>query len=169
MSDRQRAIELILANRIFATLTPADAGALYKAGAVAALPGGSPLFAEGDPSDGFYLVLRGRFAVIRGGERIAGVSVGETVGEMGLVLAGQRTAAVVAEGEGDAAALVWHLPGAVFEGLLRQGDRVGCAILRGIGRDMCRRFRRMVDEGGRLMMKLHADDQQLFDSLGWEL
>ena len=74
MSDRQRAIELILANRIFATLTPADAGALYKAGAVAALPGGSPLFAEGDPSDGFYLVLRGRFAVIRGGERIAGVS-----------------------------------------------------------------------------------------------
>ena len=167
MSDRQRAIEFILANRIFSALTPADAGALFKAGELLSLAAGEALFAEGDASDGFFLVLRGHLEVIRGGDRLAAVSVGETVGEMGLVLAGQRTAAVLVEGADPA--LVWHLPGAVFEGLLRQGDPVGTAILRGIGRDMCRRFRRMVDEGGRLVMQLHADDGLFVDSLGWEL
>ena len=164
-------IELILANRIFAALAPEDAAALYKAGELLRLSDGRALFSQGDTADGFYLILSGALAVLGesgpGGEggRLATLGVGETVGEMGLVLAGPRTATVVAEGEG----LVWYLSGGVFEELLRSGDRIGISILRGIGQDMCRRFRKVVDEGERLVLALHGGERGAADGLDWEL
>ncbi len=170
MSSPRHYIELILANRIFAALAPEDAAALYKAGELLRLSDGLTLFSQGDAADGFYLILSGALAVLdesgAGGEdgRLATLGLGETVGEMGLVLAGPRTATVVAEGE----VLVWYLSGGVFEELLRSGDRVGISILRGIGRDMCRRFRKVVDEGGGLVRALRGGDRGSLDGLGWE-
>ncbi len=166
MSDPRRYIELILSNRIFAALDPSDAAALYKAGELRRIEAGTDLFLKGAAADGFYLILGGTFGVYGDGQakRLATLGVGETVGEMGLVLAGPRTAGVRAEEQ----SLVWYLSGEVFEGLLAGGDRIGVAILRGIGRDMCRRFRKVVDEGERLVVELKGGTVNI-DSLGWEL
>ena len=98
------------------------------------------------------------------GEKLASLGVGETVGEMGLVMAGPRSATVAAEVD----ARVWHLSGAVFEDLLQQGDPIGSSILRGVGRDMCHRFRKVVEEGERITIELKGGDRLDLEALGWE-
>jgi len=165
VSDPRRYVELILANRIFASLEIADAAALYKAGELLKYPAEHTLFNRGDEADGFLLILGGSLSVISdGGEKLASLGVGETVGEMGLVMAGPRSALVATEVE----SLVWHLPGAVFEDLLQQGDPIGTSILRGVGRDMCHRFRKVVDEGERLTIEIKGGDRADLEALGWD-
>src|SRR3984957_18017556 len=65
------------------------------------LPGGSTLFAAGEPSDALYVVLSGRLGVFspdsRDRRRFMGrVLAGDTVGEMGLISGRARSANVVA-------------------------------------------------------------------------
>lgn len=164
MSDPRRYVELILANRIFAALEIADAAALYKAGELIKYPADTVIFSKGDTADGFLLILGGALSVVGDGERLATLGVGETVGEMGLVMAGPRSATVAADVE----SLVWFLSGAVFEDLLQQGDPIGTSILRGVGRDMCHRFRKVVDEGERLTIELQGGNRADLEALGWE-
>lgn len=66
------------------------------------LPGGSLLFAQGEPGDALYVLLRGSLAVLRDApdgvrRRIARVRAGEVVGEMALVSGRPRSASAVAE------------------------------------------------------------------------
>lgn len=162
-------VELLLTNPIFATLAEMDARALYGAGTLRRLTKGDLLFWQGEAPNGFYLVLEGRFSVACDGEdgpvRIATIERGETVGEMGLVQASTRSASCAALDR----ALVWHLPGEVFEGLLLRGDPIAASILRGVGKDLCRRFRAAVDEGTRLVGALHDGERIVVDTLGWEV
>src|SRR6266849_4389092 len=65
------------------------------------LPGGSPLFHEGEPSDAFYIVLSGCLGVVIAGDEaeprfITRIGIGETVGEMGMITGEPRTATVIA-------------------------------------------------------------------------
>jgi len=165
VSDPRRYVELILANRIFAALEISDAAALYKAGELLKYPPGHTLFHQGDEADGFFLILSGSLTVIgTGGEKLATLGVGETVGEMGLVMAGPRSARVATE----ETSLVWYLSGSVFEDLLQQGDPIGTSILRGVGRDMCHRFRKVVDEGERLTIEIKGGARSDLEALGWD-
>jgi NTE family protein len=65
------------------------------------LPGGAPLFREGDPADAFYVVASGSLGVMLGAESgedrlVALVHAGETVGEMAVVSGAPRSASVIA-------------------------------------------------------------------------
>ncbi len=65
------------------------------------LPGGSTLFAAGDPSDAMYIVLSGCLGVYLtpGADRrrfVGRIVAGDTVGEMGLVSGRPRSGTVVA-------------------------------------------------------------------------
>ncbi len=170
--SEQRHLELLLGNRIFASLSSTDAQALYSAGHLVTVPAGKILFLKGDHADGFYLVLQGYFGVTLMGEKgnevpLAGVGPGETLGEMGIVTVAPRSATVTAVME----SVAWHLSAEVFEGLVARGDPMGTAILRSMGRDLCRRFRAAVGEGANLVAQLaRGDERQIYvDSLGWEV
>ncbi len=170
--SEQRHLELLLGNRIFASLSSTDAEALYSAGSLVTVPAGKVLFREGDHADGFYLVLQGYFGVTLTGDSgnevpLAGVGPGETLGEMGIVTVAPRSATVTAVME----SVAWHLTAEVFEGLVGRGDPMGTAILRSMGRDLCRRFRAAVSEGANLVAQLaRGDERQIYvDSLGWEV
>ena len=59
------------------------------------LPGGGILFEAGAPADAVYFVVSGCLGVYGpGGELIRRIAAGETVGEMGLIIARRRTAGV---------------------------------------------------------------------------
>jgi NTE family protein len=170
--SEQHHLELLLGNRIFASLSSADAQELYSAGSLETVSANQVLFYEGDVADGFYLVLQGYFGVTLVGDGgaevpLAGVGPGETLGEMGIVTVAPRSATVTAV----MASVAWHLPADVFEGLVARGDPMGTAILRSMGRDLCRRFRAAVSEGANLVAQLAlGDDRQVFvDNLGWEV
>ena len=170
--SEQRHLELLLGNRIFASLSPTDAQALYGAGVLVTVPAGQVLFVQGDHADGFYLVLKGYFGVsLEGAEGdavpLAGVGPGETLGEMGIVTVAPRSATVTAIME----SVAWHLSADVFEGLVARGDPMGTAILRSMGRDLCRRFRASVAEGASLVARqVRGDEAEVHvDSLGWEV
>lgn len=170
--SEQRHLELLLGSRIFASLSSSDAQALLGAGDLVTVPANKVLFLKGDHADGFYLVLQGYFGVTLVGEKgnevpLAGVGPGETLGEMGIVTVAPRSATVTAVME----SVAWHLSAEVFEGLVARGDPMGTAILRSMGRDLCRRFRAAVSEGANLVAQLaRGDEHQVYgDSLGWEV
>lgn len=101
------------------------------------LPGGAVLFAEGDPGDALYVVLRGSLVVVRrtadgGRRRLARVQAGETVGEMGLITGRDRSATAIAERDCE----ILHLSKAVFETLVMAYP----AAMLGMTRQIVRRF-----------------------------
>lgn len=58
---------------------------------------GAVLMREGDASGEVFLILSGRVRVVHCGAVIASVGAGETVGEMGIIDSGPRSATVMAE------------------------------------------------------------------------
>ncbi|MBK9367863.1 MAG: cyclic nucleotide-binding domain-containing protein [Deltaproteobacteria bacterium] len=86
------------ANPIFKSMGAVEAVSVLKAGTTMACGEGEVLFAEGDPCDGFYVVLSGRFGVmgVRDGEplALAIIGPGECIGEMSLTRATPRSATV---------------------------------------------------------------------------
>jgi NTE family protein len=70
------------------------------------LPGGGVLFEAGAPADAVYFVVSGCLGVYGpGGELIRRIAAGETVGEMGLIIARSRTASVRALRDSELATL----------------------------------------------------------------
>ena len=70
------------------------------------LPGGGVLFEAGAPADAVYFVVSGCLGVYGpGGELIRRIAAGETVGEMGLIIARRRTASVRALRDSELATL----------------------------------------------------------------
>jgi len=101
------------------------------------LPGGTRLFAAGDPADALYLVISGRFRVVqREGVRqefIAEIGRGEVVGEMGALTDEPRSADVVAARDSE----VIKIP----QGLLIEVAATAPEILLRINRDLVTRLR----------------------------
>ena len=152
-------------HRIFASLDPVEAETLANAGELLYLQDGAMLFDAGDRADGFYVVLEGILEVRVEDKTLARIVAGEVVGEMGLVTADRRSAAVVAAAEGS----VWHLSGAGFEALLQAGDPMAAGILLGIARDMGRRFRNAMIDAAELVPSVAArpGGAELIDRLQW--
>ncbi|MGH8244558.1 MAG: cyclic nucleotide-binding and patatin-like phospholipase domain-containing protein, partial [Steroidobacteraceae bacterium] len=70
------------------------------------LPGGALLFEAGSPADAVYFVVSGCLGVYGpGGELIRRIGAGETVGEMGLIIARRRTASIRALRDSELATL----------------------------------------------------------------
>lgn len=105
----------------FADLDEAERAAVVEHGEWYSLPGGHMLFAQGEPGDALYVVLRGGLAVTRLAadgvrRRIARVQAGEVVGEMALITGRERSASVIAERDCE----ILRLDRAAFEALVRR-------------------------------------------------
>lgn len=86
---------------LFAGLEPVILKQIAEAAEWLSLPGGSTLFAAGEPSDAMYVVLSGCLGVFSADNRdrrrfMGRVVAGDTVGEMGLISGRPRSANVVA-------------------------------------------------------------------------
>jgi len=162
-------MEELTKTRIFQGLSAMDSATLADAGVERSLMAGTALVHAGEPADGFYVVLAGRFHVLSAehGAAIGEIGPGETVGEMGLVTATPRSADVVAV----ESSTIWHLPGRGFEALLASGDPLASAILLGISKDLCRRFRESILDGAAMVPKIarYPDGVELLESLGWSV
>ena len=62
------------------------------------VPSGDHLVREGDFAYEFFVIERGRAAVIAGGRHVADLGPGDFLGEIALVRQGARTASVIATG-----------------------------------------------------------------------
>ena len=63
------------------------------------MPAGAAIVREGDPSDRFYVIVRGRVEVTQGGQHLRDEGPGEFFGEIGLLRDVRRTATVTATDE----------------------------------------------------------------------
>src|SRR3984885_1230501 len=86
---------------LFAGLEPLIIRQIAESAEWLSLPGGSTLFAAGEPSDALFVVLSGCLGVFSPDNRdrrrfMSRVLAGDTVGEMGLISGRARSASVVA-------------------------------------------------------------------------
>jgi neutral ceramidase len=112
------------------------------------LAAGEVLIREGEEDVVLYLVERGALAVSRGGVELDQLGAGELVGEMGVFLAGKRTATVTAAGPSEV--LVLDQAGVARLGDEAQAPPPGSAapaVMRGLERHaldtLARRLRRV--------------------------
>ena len=101
---------------MFADLDPASRAVVERELTLSTLPGGTPLFHQGDPADAVYLVASGCLGVFRhdddeGGKidtpsLMAEITPGNIVGEMSLLSHSPRTRSVAALRDSE----VWVLP-----------------------------------------------------------
>ncbi len=75
---------------------------------------GNAVVVQGQPSDGLYVVMLGRFRVELTGNTLAHLDPGDIFGEMSLLSRGNATASVVAEGPGR----LLRLPRKIFDELI---------------------------------------------------
>ena len=91
---------------------------------------GTRLIEQGAVADDLYLVLRGRFTVITGGQAIADICAGEPIGEIAFFAGGVRSANVVAA----RASTVLALSRPAWDGLARAVPEINQAILASLAR-----------------------------------
>lgn len=94
------ALERATALRAAAPFAPLDADDLIAFAALAdetEVATGERVFAEGDPGDAVFVVVRGRVRVERGGRALAVLGVGDCFGEIAVLDEGPRSAGVVAD------------------------------------------------------------------------
>ncbi len=121
---------------LFADLDSASMGAVEAELSLMVLPGGTPLFRQGDPADAVYVVAAGCLGVFRHGEEdgteepdlIAEITPGNIVGEMSLLSHTQRTRSVAALRDSE----VWRLGQDSFEALTSRHPEVLPAMMRNI-------------------------------------
>ncbi len=87
---------------IFSGLSAAEKAALAARLETLALRRGEVLVRQGDAADALYVVVSGRFAVMREGRRgaISEIGPGEPIGEIAFLTGGKRTATVMAMRDG---------------------------------------------------------------------
>ncbi|MEP7104705.1 MAG: ATP-binding cassette domain-containing protein [Chloroflexota bacterium] len=116
---------------IFAGLGPGALAGVARLFDVADAEAGTDLITEGDPADRFYILIRGRVEVVKGGRQVAVLADGDHFGEVALLDSSLRTATVSTQthcvyatlGREDFEQLVGRLP-AVREALRRvQAER----------------------------------------------
>ena len=82
---------------ILAALPPAARVALADAFDEVAVPAGERVISQGDFAYELFVILEGIAQVEQDGNVVATLGAGELCGEIGLLLTGRRTAAIVAE------------------------------------------------------------------------
>lgn len=117
----------------FADLGEDERAAVVEHGQWYSLPGGHTLFAQGEPGDALYVVLRGGLSIVRVApdgvrRRIARVRAGEVVGEMALVTGRARSASAIAERDCE----ILRLDRAAFEALVHRHPEAMLGVTRQI-------------------------------------
>jgi MFS family permease len=88
--------ELLAGIPMFLPLAPAALEFLARRLATATVPAGTAIVRQGDPSDRFYVLVRGRVEVTQDGRHLRDEGAGEFFGEIGLLRDVPRTATVTA-------------------------------------------------------------------------
>lgn len=120
----------------FATLDPPLLDELVAASTRRDVARGERLIDEGAQADTLFVVLRGRFVVLKGENPIAEIGPGEPIGELAFLAGGTRTASVVAARDGT----VLALDRAAYDRLAVRVPELG----RGIQKSLAQRLARSV-------------------------
>lgn len=121
---------------LFADLDPEGLAAVERELTLLILPGGAPLFRQGEPADAIYVVASGCLGVFRHQDDvdasepllIAEVPPGNLVGEMSLLSHGKRTRSVAALRDSE----VWRLAQSSFNALTKHHPEVLPALMRSV-------------------------------------
>ena len=121
---------------LFADLDSRALGAVEGELVMSVLPGGTPLFRQGEPADAVYVITSGCLGVFRhddgGGTEepnlIAELTPGNIVGEMSLLSHTRRTRSVAALRDSE----VWRLSQSSFDALTNQHPEVLPAMMRNV-------------------------------------
>lgn len=122
---------------LFADLDALSMAAVERELTPLVLPGGTPLFHQGEPADAVYVVASGCLGVFRhdeddaaegGPALIAEITPGNIVGEMSLLSHSQRTRSVAALRDSE----VWRLSQESFDGLTGHHPEVLPALMRNV-------------------------------------
>lgn len=121
---------------LFADLDPKGLEAIEHQLTLMVLPGGAPLFRQGEPADAVYVVASGCLGVFRHTDEtdpsepmlIAEVPPGNLVGEMSLLSHGKRTRSVAALRDSE----VWRLAQTSFNALTSRHPEVLPALMRSV-------------------------------------
>lgn len=100
------------------------------------------IFAEGQPCDGWYMIVKGEVAIVKGGingmdHDLAQLESGEGFGEMGLIDDAPRLATATAVGKTTLA----RLPRDAFHTLLREEGSIAARIVLAMARVLAQRQR----------------------------
>jgi CRP/FNR family cyclic AMP-dependent transcriptional regulator len=94
--DDKRIIALMKATSIFSRMSEASLRSVLKSAVQKTSPAGTKIVQEGKGGVGFYLILEGKAEVIREGEKLAELGVGNFFGELSVIDGAPRTADVIA-------------------------------------------------------------------------
>jgi CRP-like cAMP-binding protein len=148
----------IAALPIFAGVPAADIADIEKLTTVIEYPADHIIFAEGDPADALYVVLRGQVAMRccnRWGQEqtLVTLEARAILGEVALLTDEPRGATAVTVAD----TTVLRLTHEAFMTLLKQGSGVGQQILYNLARGLASRF----GEVSQRLMRLLADQSQV--------
>jgi len=136
-SARLRLRRALLRAPLFSDLDSVSMNAVEGQLTPLVLPGGTPLFRQGEPADAVYVVASGCLGVFRhddedaaegGPALIAEITPGNIVGEMSLLSHGQRTRSVAALRDSE----VWRLSQDSFDTLTTHHPEVLPALMRSV-------------------------------------
>lgn len=119
---------------LFAELDSSSMAAIERELSLLVLPGGAPLFRQGEPADAVYLVASGCLGVFRHDEEgeepglIAEIPPGNIVGEMSLLSHTHRTRSVAALRDSE----VWRLARSSFDTLTAHHPETLPALMRNV-------------------------------------
>ena len=121
---------------LFADLEAHSLAAIENELTLLVLPGGAPLFRQGEPADAIFVVAAGCLGVFRHEDEnsadepllIAEIPPGNIVGEMSLLSHGQRTRSVAALRDSE----VWRLPRSAFDKLTSRHPEVLPTLMRSV-------------------------------------
>jgi CRP-like cAMP-binding protein len=138
-------------------VSAADIGEIARLATVIEYQAGSLIYAEGDPADALYIVLRGQVAVRccnRWGQEqtLATLESGAMLGEVALLTNEPRAGSAVTVLD----TAVLRLTQEAFLDLLKQGSGVGQQILYNLARGLASRL----GEVAQRLMRLLADQSQ---------
>ncbi len=126
-----RAREAVAAMDLVAGLSDDELDELLEDVEWVEIPGGEALFREGEESDSFYVIVRGRLRTLltdESGESVVvrELSRGDAVGELGLLTGAPRSATVVAVRDTELA----RLSRPAFERVIERTPRIALPIAR---------------------------------------
>jgi NTE family protein len=133
---RLRLLKALHRAPLFADLEAHSLAAVESELTLLVLPGGAPLFRQGEPADAVFVVASGCLGVFRHEDEnsaeepllIAEIPPGNIVGEMSLLSHGQRTRSVAALRDSE----VWRLPRSAFDKLTSRHPEVLPTLMRSV-------------------------------------
>src|SRR5690349_15912241 len=134
---RERLHKALQRAPLFADLEAHSMAAIERELTPLVLPGGAPLFHQGEPADAVYVVASGCLGVFRhddddvtegGPALIADITPGNIVGEMSLLSHGKRTRSVAALRDSE----VWRLARGSFDKLTARHPEVLPTLMRSV-------------------------------------